>query len=150
MNASSSFEISNETLEKSFLSYEDDTSKEDIEESFFLNGIVATNDCENPVKTKINELAKLQVKKKLSGAALIDIIPILNSTPGASIEIPQDKRYIQKNTEIIFDTKFYSKCVTCNELSLCNAQCDNCGKIVEKAKSDYFAYIQIKKFSHLH
>lgn len=149
MNASSSFEISNEILEKSFLSYENDTSKEDVQGSFSFNEIVTTNDYENPVKSKITELAKLQVKKKLSGAAVIDIIPILNNIPGASIEIPQDQRYIQKNTEMVFEIKFYVKCAKCKELGLCDVQCAKCGNMLKKTETDYFIYIpigpQIKK-----
>lgn len=149
MNTSSSLEISTEILEKSFLSYENDTSKEDIRNSFTLNEIDSTNGYENPVKTKINELAKLQVKKKLSGAALNEIIPILNNVPGASIEIPQDKRYVQKNTEMVFETKYYGKCLKCKDLVLCDVECDKCGILIEKKKTNYFIYIpvgpQIKK-----
>lgn len=123
MNASSSFEISSGILEKSFLSYENDTSKEDDQDGFSFNEIVTKNDYENPVKSKITELAKLQVKKKLSGAAVNDIIPIINNVPGASIEIPQNQRYIQKNTEMIFEIKFYAKCAKCQELGICDVQC---------------------------
>lgn len=149
MNASSSFEISSELLEKSFLSYENDTSKEDDQDSFNLNEIFASNEYTNPVKTKINDLNKLQIKKKLCGAAVNDIIPILNSVPGASIEIPNDKRYMNKNTEFIYEIKFYAKCVKCKELGLCGAQCDKCGIVLKKTETDYFIYIpvgqQIKK-----
>lgn len=64
MNASSSFEISSETLEKSFFSYENDTSQEDIEDCT-LSKNVATNVCEvkNPVKKKLMNYPKFKPKK---------------------------------------------------------------------------------------
>lgn len=73
---------------------------------------------------------------------MTDFIAIINSTPGALIEIPQDKRYVQKNTEMIFDTKYYTKC--CNQISLCNVMCNKCDKIVEKGKK-YFVYIPVEQ-----
>lgn len=148
MNTSSSFEISSEILNKSFLSYEND-SKEDIQDSFSLNEIVPTHGHGNPVKAKINELAKLQVEKKLSGTAVNSIIPILNSVPGASIEIPHDHEYVRKHTELIFETKFYAKCEKCKELGLCGIACAECGEMLQKTEKEYFIYIpigqQIKK-----
>lgn len=143
-NTSSSFEISSEILEKSFLSYENDTSTEDVQENFCLTKIIASNGCENPVKSKINELAKLQVKKRVSGAAVNSIIPIINNVPGASIEIPQNNAYVQKNIDMIYKTELYVKCVKCKEFGLCGVQCGECGEMLKKTEKDYFVYIPIR------
>lgn len=142
MNKSSSFEISSETLDKSYKEHDVSDSFDDM----FLSDIAccSLNEIKNPVKRKVNELAQLQVKSNLSTKTLQRIIPILNSTPGASIEIPYDKRYLKSNTEKLFEPVYYAKCPSCFELNVCNERCNKCNKIVNKNRNNFFVYLPIE------
>lgn len=140
MNTSSSFEISNELLEKSFKEYENSHS-EDCEDLDLCS--LSVNE-RNPVKKKVKELNELQAKSKLSTRTLQKIIPILNSTPGATVEIPNSKRFLKANTEKLFEQKYYAKCVFCNELNLCGGPCNKCSRIVSKNRNNYFVYLPIE------
>lgn len=132
MNTSSSFEVSSETLEKSFCAYEE-SSLEDIENYVCLTeSACAISEIRNPVKKKVNQLAQLQVNSKLSSRTVKQIIPILNDIPGASIAITNDSDFIKNRTEKCFETIFYAKCSTCNVVNICPGKCDSCKKYVEK------------------
>lgn len=149
MDNSSSFEISSETLEKSYREHND---SEELDE-FCLDEIACCSikDIKNPVKKKVNELSQLQAKcKNLSTKTLQRIIPLINSTPGAVIEIPNDKRYLKKMTERPFEPLYYAKCSFCGETNLCKEMCNNCQKVVPKKRNNFFVYFpiepQIKRF----
>lgn len=150
MDKSSSFDISSETLDKSFCEY-DDTSCEDIEKVVCLTeSACSLNDIKNPVKKKINELAQLQIQSKMSMNTMKKIIPVLNDVPGASITIPKHKRFFENSTEKLFEPKFYTKCSSCNELNECPGQCKKCKRIIQKKENDYFIYLPIEPQMKMH
>lgn len=87
MDKSSSFELSSETIDKSFGEY--DTSEE---ENYVNNPVQFVNNDINPVQKTINKLAKLQVDARLSMNKVRQVIPIINETADASINIPNRQK----------------------------------------------------------
>lgn len=142
MNKSSSFEISSETLDKSFSEYQN-ASNENIEDCARLTvSACSISEIKNPVKKKINELAQLQIQKKMSTSAITNIIPIINDVPGSSITIPNNKRFIASRTEKLLEPQFYVECFTCKEVKLFPGQC--CKKDLKKEQYEYFAYLPVE------
>lgn len=142
MNSSTSFEISSETLNVSFTEYDTESGDSDAHERMKF-GIVS-NDIENPVKKKINQLAELVTKSKISCNAISKMIPILNDTPGSSIEIPIEKKTREKFTHKVIDERYYANCGKCGELNECPSQCISCHQHVDKRTDNYFIYLPIE------
>lgn len=134
MNTSSSFEISLETLDKSFGEF--DVSSESDEQ----------NKCnsKNPVRKAINKLVEVQVKNRMSFNSIHKIIPILNSTPGAAIEIPNYSEFIRSSVSKLFAPVFYANCSKCNELNECPGFCHKCNAALNKNANNTLIYFPIE------
>lgn len=145
MNSSSSFDISSETLQKSFGEYNNS------DDEFVTNDpvIIRTSDIKNPTQKTVNQLARLQAESRLSMKALQKIVPIINEIPDASINISNDSRFLKRNINKSFDYKFYAKCPKCDEIGEIGV-CKKCTTIVQKTRDSFFIYIpieiQIKKY----
>lgn len=148
MNQSSSFELSSDVLDLSFKEY--DTSA--IELSLSEQKSYETKEIKHPVKKKVNELVKLQVKSNMSLKTVQKVIDIINDVPGSAIEIPNSPSYIKRNVSKLFDAVYFVNCAKCGELSECPGTCAKCKEIVQKNEKAMFAYIpieqQIKKALH--
>lgn len=141
----SSFDISSETLTKSFGEYSNS------EEELISNDpvIIRTSEIKNPVQKIVNQLARLQVESRFSMKALQKIVPIINGIPDSPINISSDSRSLKNNINKSFDYKFYAKCSKCNEIGEIGA-CKKCATIIRKTRNNFFIYIpieiQIKKY----
>lgn len=137
---------SSELTEKSFNEYDDSDFEEDFDKNMLSTEFAMCKlDTEKqPVRKKINEIAHIQVKAKLSSRKIKELIPIINSSPGVSIEIPTDRRIFKQQVNKCFEPKFYTNCSTCNELNECPGLCVKCKKKVEKKRDEFFAYIPIE------
>lgn len=140
MNQSSSFELSSETLEKTFCEY----TESDISDSSQSN-IHLVRDIKNPVKQKVNELAQLQVQSKISSRAIHKIVPLISSTPGASIDIPNGSRFFKSSVHKAFAFTVYVNCTKCNELVEYPQLCHKCNTAVKKGMDNYLIYIPIER-----
>lgn len=136
--SSSSFEISSETIEKSFSEYETITEGDSSEPIFFSEEI------KNPVKDVINKLSKLQVNKKLTLGTLDSIIPIINDSTSASIELPKIGKLFKSNVQKSFKSEFYVKCKKCCAYNIRDVPCSKCDTITEKKRNNFFIYIPIE------
>lgn len=147
MNKSSSFEISSETLEKSFAEYENScTESDDYDDGVNLSEFAACNlhEIKNPVKKKVAEMAQLHVQSKISSNAMQNFISILNNTPGASIEIPKNKSVFKSHFERKFEPQFYTECPSCKNVVECPGACIKCHVTVQKTRDNFFAYLPIE------
>lgn len=130
-----SFEISSETIEKSFNEY--DVSGDEIEQNPVRFTLAQVN--RNPVQKTINDLAKLHVNARLSLHNIRKIIPIINQT--AKMCIPNGKKILKQNINHSFETVFYAKCSACDEIGEVGI-CSNCKAIIKKG-DNFFIYFPI-------
>lgn len=117
------------------------------EENTSINPLVLDiYEIRNPVQKAVNKLAKLQVDADLGTGAVKKIIPIINETSDASIDIPSGRKYLKNNVKKSIEPQFYAKCSKCNEIGEIGI-CTKCSAIIEK--KSYLIYfpveMQIKK-----
>lgn len=148
MNSSSSFEISSETLEKSFNAYDSENTDNYVG---LCTNVTACelSEIKNPVKKKINEIAYFQVENKISTNSVHKLFPIINDVPGSVILIPKRKQFLKDNIEAIFKPKYFAKCSICDEMNECGSLCTKFKRVVEKKRNNFLIYLpvesQIKK-----
>lgn len=140
VNSSSSFDLSNGIIEKSFGEYE--TSSEEIIQNDPT--LYKISEIKNPVEKTVNQLAQLYVDANLSLSAIKKIIPVINETTDGSIGVPEDKRFFQNNIKKSFEAKIYVKCAKCNEISEVG-KCGKCGVDNKKGKDNFFIYLPIEQ-----
>lgn len=140
----SSFELSITSLEKSFSEY--NISEEEEEDHSTKPVLFNINEIRNPVQKTANQLAKLQVDAHLGIGAIKKIIPIINATADASINIPSGRSFLKNCVKKSIEPVFYANCSKCKEIGEIGI-CKKCNALIEK--KSYFIYFpvetQIKK-----
>lgn len=87
MDSSSSFDLSFQTLDKSFGDYDDcENSSESLP---------CIRKKQNPVSIKIDEIVKFSVTERLSLNLVKKVVPIINNTPGAFHTHPESHTTIR-------------------------------------------------------
>lgn len=72
---------------------------------------------------------------------------LMNSTPGAEIQIPNTTYRLKKMVPLSFMPQFYIYCATCKSYSMTttsNVKCELCFKIMKRANSKYFTNLPLK------
>lgn len=139
MDRSSSFDLSIDTIEKSFDEYE--TSNEEIiANEPYLHEI---SEIKNPLQKTVNQLAKLSVDARLSLNAVQKIVPVINETTDDSKSVPESKRYFKNNVKKSFEEKIYAKCSKCMEFGEVGT-CKKCNTFVKKGRDNFFIYLPIE------
>lgn len=139
MNTSSSFELSSDTLNRSFKEY--DLSEEEFNSSNPNKSVL--NEIKNPINKTINQLAKLQVDAHMSMNSIKKFLPIIGEASNGSIDIPKNSRTFKSNIKKSFEAKFYAKCTKCNEFGEIGI-CDKCKTPIMKKRDNFFIYLPIE------
>lgn len=61
--------------------------------------IFIENTPSNIINKTVNKVGKLQIKKKLSYEAAVDVIKLMNKMPNVSVELTENKQAIKKMLE---------------------------------------------------
>lgn len=145
MDTTSSFEISSETLEKTFDEYEKSNSENYDDDACLIElKSCKLDEIKNPVQKKVAEIAQLRVKSNMSAKSMRKMISIINDTPGTSIEIPNNERVLKTHLNRMFEPKFYMNCPSCKEVAECPGSCTKCNAILQKQRDNFFVYLPIE------
>lgn len=84
--------------------------------------------------------------------SLEKVARIINSTPGAVIQVPATKYKIKKQIDPVFTTEFHIKCTNCKVYEVTtvskptvSTECKKCGLRLTTANCDHLVYIPIKE-----
>lgn len=72
---------------------------------------------------------------------------LVNSTPGARIQLPDTLYRIKKLVPPVIETQYYIQCSDCKDYSMTTTtevECTTCSKVLKRAKSEYFVYLPLK------
>lgn len=75
------------------------------------------------------------------------VAKLVNSTPGATVQVPTTKYKIKKAIPPLVETYFCIQCASCKDYTMSQSttvECHSCSRIVKTANSKYFTYLPIK------
>lgn len=104
------------------------------------------------MKAHTEEIVAHSLKFNLSLRGLENMTRIVNSTPSASIQIPQSRYKIKKLIKPVYSSEYHIKCEKCQIYSHTTstespamAKCVQCHNILKTSNSNFFIYIPIKQ-----
>lgn len=111
------------------------------------------------LESAMQNLLKYFVKHKLSFSCLEDTAKLMNSMPGARVQLPVTKYVLLREFMWSFDLQYNIYCERCNVYTTCIDRksqwiCVNCSNPLKIRETNHFVYIpvlnQIKQMLHRH
>lgn len=101
-------------------------------------------DIKNPYNILLNDVLQHRAANNTSFKSASDFARILNSMPGAEIEIPSHKKKIKKEANLKYEFILYIVCTKCKHLiPNVETKCPKCGLVKKKTKNNCFVYIPL-------
>lgn len=116
-----------------------------------LNECISYQEAENksrvkhPVTIAINKLLEFQASHHISNAAVIQMARNQNGIPGSAIEIPLNKKEMDKRACQKYCFEYYVFCQKCKEVTKYHEKCAQCNIVTAKTRDNFFIYIPIKQ-----
>lgn len=102
---------------------------------------------ESPRAQHTKDTVYHSIRFNQSYTSLEHMVKLINSTPGAQVQMPSTIYKIKKMVQPSLTTQFYIHCNSCDDYSMTTtkeAECITCGQILKRANSKYFVHLPLK------